>query len=213
MRHQVTKSRAAPDAGSQAPGGVAVPGHHVGVVDGDPVLDLAAEVAEAELGVIPEVVGQGAVGPAAVSILQELGQVPVVQGDHGLHAQLPEPLQQTPVVAQPLPVGGAGAAIGEHPRPRDGEAVMGDPELAQPLRVSEDIVVAVAGHVPGGGRGRRRGARRPAGRRGVAWRRRGAVGERVPDGGALAVLLPAALRLVGGAAHGPEEAVGEGVVE
>lgn len=112
------KSRAAPDAGSQAPGGRStVPGHHVGVVDGDQLLDLAAEVAEAELGVIPEVVGQGAVGPAAVGILQELGQVPVVQGDHGLHAQLPQPLQQTPVVAQPLPVGGAGAAIGGAPAP------------------------------------------------------------------------------------------------
>lgn len=80
MRRQVPEPRAAPDAGGQAPGGVAVPGRHVGVVDGDPVLDLAAEVAEAELCVVPEVVGHGAVGPASVGVLQALGQVPVVQG-------------------------------------------------------------------------------------------------------------------------------------
>lgn len=98
VRHQVPKARAAPDAGGQASGGVAVPGHHVGVVDGDPVLDLAAEVAEAELCVIPEVFRQGAVGPAAIGVLQALGQVLVVQGDHRLHAQLPQPLQQAPVV-------------------------------------------------------------------------------------------------------------------
>lgn len=213
VRHQIPELRAAPDARGQAPCGIAVPGHHIGVVDGDPVLDLASEVAEAEFGVIPEVVGQGTVGPAAIGVLQALGQVPVVQGDHGLHAQLPQPLQQAPVVAQPLAVWGARAAIGEHPRPRDGEAVVGDPELAQPLRVSEDVVVAVAGHVPGGRRGRRGGARRQAGQRGTAWGRRGVVGERVPDGRALAVLPPAALRLVSGAAHGPEEAVGEGAVE
>lgn len=91
---------------------------------------------------------------------------------------------------------------------------MGDPELAQPLRVLGRHCCSrrwprprwragAATRAPGG---------QPAAE-GVAWRRRGAVGERVPDGGALAVLLPAALRLVGGAAHGPEEAVGEGVVE
>lgn len=153
MRHQVPEPSATLDARGQAPRGVAMPGHHVGIVDSDPVLDLAAKVAEAELGEIPEVVRQGAVGPAAIGVLQTLGQVPMVQGDHRLHSQLSQPLQQASVVAQSFAVGGPRAAIGEHSRPRDGEAVVGDPELTQSLRVSKDVVVAVAGHVPGGGQG------------------------------------------------------------
>lgn len=198
---QVAQAWASSHAGRQPPRAVAVPGHHVGVVHGQPVAHLPAEVPEAQLGVVAEEPGQDGTGPAAEGVLQGLRQVPVVEGDNGLDAQLPQAGQQPPVVRQP---GGVGRRrpVGQQPGPGQREAVVRDPQAPQPLDVAEQVVVAVAGHVAA--HGPRRGGPRRRGR---------TVGEGVPDGRALAALAPAALRLVGGAARAPEEAVGEGVVE
>lgn len=198
---QVAEARASLHTGRQPPCAVAVPGHHVGVVHGQPVAHLPAKMAEAELGVVTEELGQDGAGPAAKGVLQGLRQVPVVEGDDGLDAHLPQAAQQPAVVGQPGGVEGR-RAVGQQPGPGQREAVVGHPQAPQPLGVAEEVVVAVAGHVA---------ARRP--RRGGPRRRGTAVGEGVPDGGAFAALPPAALRLVGGAARPPEEAVGEGVVE
>lgn len=201
MGHPVAEVRASLHAGWQPPCAVAVPGHHVGVVHGQPVAHLPAEVPEAELGVVAEELGQEGAGPAAEGILQGLRHVPVVEGDDGLDVQLPQEAQQPAVVGQPGGVEGR-CAVGQQPGPGQREAVVGDPQAPQTLDVAEEVVVAVAGHVA---------ARWP--RRGRPRRRGRAVREGVPDGGALAALAPAALRLVGGAARPPKEAVGEGVVE
>lgn len=201
MRRPVAEARASPHTRRQPPRAVAVPGHHVGVVHGQPVAHLPSEMPKAELGVVAEELGQDRAGPATEGVLQVLRQVPVVQGDDGLHAQRPQAAQQTVIVGQPSRVEGR-RAVGQQPGPGQREAVVGDPQTPQPLGVAEEVVVAVAGHVAA----RRTREARPG------WRGR-AVGEGVPDRSPFALLPPAALRLVGSAAYAPEEAVGEGVVE
>ncbi|KFR07104.1 hypothetical protein Y956_09593, partial [Nipponia nippon] len=146
VRRPVAEAWAAPHAGWQPPCAVAVPGHHVGVVHGQPVAHLPAEMPEAELGVVTEELGQDGAGPATEGILQALRQVPVVEGDDGLDAQLPQAAQQPVVVGQPGGVEGH-RAVGQQPGPGQREAVVGDPQAPQPLGVAEEVVVAVAGHV------------------------------------------------------------------
>jgi len=178
-----------------------MPGHHIRVVHGQPVADLSTKMPEAELSVVVEEVGQDRAGPAAEGILQALWQVPVVESDNGLYAQLPQAAQDLAIVGQPNRIDGC-CAIGHQSSPGQREAIVGDPKVPQPLNVTEDVVVAVAGHITSCW----------TWQDGPCWGG-GSVSEGVPDGGPFATLPPAALRLIGSAARAPEEAVGERVVE
>ena len=182
------------DPGGHHSGAVPVTRHHERVIDGDPELHVVPEGLEAEVRVLLEDAHHLRAAPAAEGLLQVVGQVPVVQRDHRLHADLLQPPEERPVVVGADLVVAPARPVGEHPGPGQGEAVVADPELPDGSDVGVDVVVAVAAHVPGG-------HPVPSARKGV------------PNGEPLAVLLERALHLVRGRAHRPHEVPGEGVVE
>jgi hypothetical protein len=174
--------------------GSLVPGLHEGgeFVDGEVVLDAVAELLGEVAGVVGERLGCLDRPPAAVAVLEGLGQVPVVQGGEGLDPGLQQRIDQAAVEVEALGVGLAGA-LGEDPGPGDREPVGGRADVLHQRHVLPVAVVVVVGHiavlvvldVP----------------------RRVGVG--VPDRGALAVLVPGPLDLVRGGGHAPVEPIGE----
>ncbi len=178
------------------PGGVlavpvAVVGHHLRLVQRDPPGHPVTEGLGADRGVLGEPLRGVAHRPAAV-VLQFLGQIPVVERDHGRDAVHGEFVQQRAVVVQALGVGRA-AAAGLDPRPGDREPVGLQAERGHQRDVLPVAVVGVAGDVAGV----------PAAdvARGVA--------ERVPHRRAPAVEARRALDLVGSRRRSPGEAFGE----
>ncbi|KFV72667.1 hypothetical protein N307_02367, partial [Dryobates pubescens] len=112
----VSKVWASLHAGWQPPRAVAMPSHHVGVVHGQPVAHLPPKMAEAELSIVMEELGQDRAGPATKGVLQALWKVPVVEGNNGLNAQLSQVAQKPVVVGQPGRVEGHRAVM-QQPRP------------------------------------------------------------------------------------------------
>jgi hypothetical protein len=143
------------------------------LVDGEEVAHPVAELLGDIAGVVGERLG-GVLGlPAAPAVLEGLGQVPVVQGGKGLDPGAQQGVHQAAVEVQALWVGLAGA-LGEDPWPGDREPVGRRAEVPQQGDVLLVAVVVVVGHSAGVAVGD------------VAW----GVGVGVPDGGALAVLVP-----------------------
>lgn len=173
---------------------VAVPGHSKRVIYADPVLHIIPEGLETEVSIVPEDVHQLRVAPAAQLLLQVFGEVPVVQRDQGLDADLLQLLDQCPVVVGADFIVTPPGSVGKYPGPWQREPVVTDPQLLDGADVRVDVVVAVAAHVAG---------RHPA----------PAARKSVPDGETLPVLLKGALHLVGSGAHGPYEVFGEGVIK
>ena len=157
---------------------VAVERRHVGLVDRYPVLDAVGVPRADQGGVLGEGLDGVAVEPAAV-VLEGLREVPVVERHHRRHARVEQAVDEAVVEVEALLVGHAAPAW-QHPRPRDREPVVADPEVAHQPDVLGVAVVVVAGHVAG------LPVLDPP----------GLVAERVPDAGAATVLGGGALDLV-----------------
>lgn len=180
--------------GSDHSGAIAVPRHHKRVIDGDPVLDVIPERLEAEIGVVSENLHKLRVAPPAEGLLEVVGQVPVIERDHRLDADLLQPPNERPVVVGADFVITPAGAVGEYPGPGQGEPVVADPELLDGSDVGGDVVVTVAAHVPGGDPV-------PTARKSV------------PNGEPLPVLIKRALNLIRRRAHRPDEVFGERLIE
>ena len=91
--------------------------------------DLAAhpvpEALETEASVVEEELLDALVEPAAVALLQHQGQVPMVQGHHGLDVVLQQLVDQLVVELHALLVHVVLRTVRHHAGPRDGEAVVG----------------------------------------------------------------------------------------
>jgi len=162
------------------------------LVEGDPPGHPVGQCLGDQSRVVGEPVGGVAVAPAA-ALLQGLRQVPVVERHGGFDAGVEEAVDQALVEVESRRVGRAGAG-GLHPGPADGEPVGAHAEFLQQGDVLAVAVVVVARHVTG-----------------VAPEdRSGAPCERVPDGGAPAVLVDRALDLEGGGGRPEDEAGREG---
>ena len=164
---------------------VAVAGIREGIelVGGHEAVDAVAEVFGHEGGVVGKCIG-GITGLPAAG--KALGQVPVEKGHEGLNAVGEEFVHNAVVVVEAFGVE-RGAASGEDARPADGEAVTLDAEGLEQADVFLPEVVGVTGDVAGV----------------PVVDLAGGVGEGVPDGGAAAVVLCAALHLVGGGGASP----------
>ena len=127
------------------------------------------------------------VQPAAL-VLKGAGQIPVIQGNHGLDAVFQQGIHQIVVEFKALFVHRT-VPIGDDAGPADGEAVGLDAVGLHQGHILRPAVVAVAGHIAG------------VAVVGLA----GGMGEIVPDAGALAVFIPAALALIGGAGNAPDK--------
>lgn len=182
------------DPGSEHAGAVPVLRHRERVINRDPVFHVIPERLKAEVSVIPENPYKLRVAPTTEGLLQVIGQVPVVERDHRLHADPLQPLDERPVVVGADFIVTPAGAVGKDPGPGQGEPVVADPELLDGSDVGADVVVAVAADVPG---------RHP-----VPTARKS-----VPNGEPLSVLLERALHLVRRRAHRPYEALGESIVE
>jgi len=117
----------------------------------------------------------------------------VVERHPRLDARLQAGVDDAAVVVQPAAVGGVGAGRLD-PRPREGEAVGAEAQCANERDVLAEAAVGVRGDIRGGAVLDRGAA--------VAVP---AVGERVPDGGALAVRRGRTLDLERGGGHAPGE--------
>ena len=163
-------------------------GHAPGLVDGRGGVEPVAEIAGDQRRVLGEPAGDVAVHPAA-PVHERRGQVPVVEGGEGLQPPLEHAVDQPVVEIEARLVDRAGA-LGDQPRPAQGEAVAVEAAVTDQVEVFGPTVVVIDGdaagvavlHIAGGGR------------------------EGVPDRGAASVGL-AALDLVGGGG-GAEDEIG-----
>ncbi len=158
-----------------------------GLVDGDPLGHHVAEAIEHRLGVVTEVADHGAAGPAA-PVLQWLRQVPVVERDHRLDTPGVQAVHQPPVEVEALLADRPGA-VGDDPRPRDGEPVGGQAQLREQIEVFLEPVIVIAGDVTGV----------------AVCHRAGHPAECVPDRPSPAVFVRGALDLVRGGRRAEEE--------
>ena len=108
-------------AGGVNAGAVAQPGEDVGLVENAPGVDLVAERLDQDVGVVGEVSGGVAIGPATL-VFERLRQVPVIHGDQRANVGLVQLFEHALVVVEALGIGGAGA-VGLNARPTDGEAI------------------------------------------------------------------------------------------
>ena len=159
------------------------------LVDGHIAPDASAEPGCEDLGITAEGRDDIAVEPAAL-VLQGAGQIPVVEGDQGLNAVFQQLVNQLVIKAQTGLVDFA-VAVGDDAGPADGETVGFDTELFHQGDVFTVAVINIAGNIAGIAE-----ANVPGG---------GVVAEIVPDARALAVFVPGAFALIGGAGNAPEE--------
>ncbi len=174
----------------------AVPHVHerVKLVEREEVLDAVAQLLGHVTGVVREGLGGVARLPALVLVLQRLRQVPVVERGERRDARGEQLVHQPVVEVEALRVRLSGA-VGEDPRPGDGEPVRRGAQVLHQLHVLLVAVVVVVGDVAGG----------------VVGNLAGRVRVGVPDRLALAVLVGGALDLVRGRGDAPKEACREGV--
>ena len=168
---------------------VAQEGGALGLVEGHVLSDLPLEPPGHDAGVAAEGGHDVPVQPAAL-VLERAGQVPVVEGDHGLDAAGQQLIHQGLIELQALLVD-LPVSVGDDPGPADGEAVGLDVVPLHQRHVLPVAVVDVAGRVAGV----------PVLHVLAAL----LVAEVVPDIRALSVLVPRALALVGGAGHAPDK--------
>ena len=138
-----------------------------GLVVGDPVLHPVAQAPDHGLHVIAEGLRRLARRPAA-RLLQPLRQVPVEERGVGDDAGVEEGVHEAAVEVEALRVHGA-AALGQDPRPGDGEAIGLEAELLHEGDVVAPAVIVVAGHVADGAVP---DPARACGRTGPRWTRR-----------------------------------------
>ena len=160
------------------------------LVDREVVLDPVAELLRDVAGVVGEGAG-GVLGlPAAVLDLQGLREVPVAQRREGLDAGCEQFVDEAVVEVNP-PVVRLAGAVGEDPWPGDREPVGGGTDVLHQRDVFLVSVVVVVGHITVL----------------VVLDVAGCVGVRVPDGRALAVLVPRAFDLVRRRRDAPAEPI------
>ena len=163
------------------------------LVLGDPVPHPVAEPGRHRVRVLHEGPRRVAPRPAAL-VLEALRQVPMEERRVGDDAGVEQAVHQTAVEVEPARVHAA-AALGQHARPRDREAVRLEPQVLHERDVLAPAAVVVAGDVAGGAA--LDPARRP--------------GEAVPDRFSAPVGVGRAFDLVGGGRRSPDEAGGKRV--
>ena len=168
---------------------VAQVGGALGLVEGHEAVHAAPEVLRHHAGVALKGGHDVPVEPAAL-VLQGAGEVPVIQRDQRADAVGAQLVHQLVVEFEAQGVDCA-VAVRDDPGPAYREAVGPDVQRLHQRHVLPGAVVAVAGHVAG-----------------VAVLDVVAadlVAEVVPDAGTLAVGVPGALALEGGAGHAPQK--------
>ena len=175
------------EAGGVDAGGMAEPRHDPGLVVRYPVVHTVAQPVRDDVRVVGEAVDCLAVGPAA-TVLQGLGQVPVVEREERPDPALEQELDQAIVEVEPRSVGPP-ASLGLHARPGHREAVGAQTQLAHQGHVVAGAMIVIVGGLT-----------------------RAAVGDLAGDGGeavphALAppILMGRALDLIGGCRRAPEK--------
>lgn len=161
----------------------------------DPIPHPVPEILERHPRVIREHVHQLHVQPSP-ELLQDLGQVPVVQHHDGFDVVLDQFVDEFVVEANPILVDGVGEAPGEDAGPGEGDLEdvhaqafgQGDVFFELVVRVAGDVAVAL-----------------------VCDPRWVGVGVVVPNVGAFAVVVPSPFGLVGGCADSEEEVLGKAV--
>ncbi len=174
--------------GSLLAGQVAVERHHPRFVVGDPAGHPVAKPSGQHCCVLGEGGGGLPVGPPP-SILECLGQIPVVERRDRFDSSRQQPVDETLVEGEAGFVDVTGS-VRQHPRPGDREPIGAHPHLFHQFDVFGPTVVVVAGHVTGG----------------AVFDRAVGVGEPIPDRFSLAVFVPGALDLVAGGGGTPQEA-------
>src|SRR5215469_2847873 len=104
-------------------GAVAKPGEDVRLVENAPGIDAIPEMLNDKVGVVDEVSGGVAIGPATF-IFERLGKIPVVNGHERADAGLVQLVENALVVIEAFGIGGA-RSVGLNARPTDGEAIAG----------------------------------------------------------------------------------------
>ena len=178
-------------AGGVNPGAVAQGHGALGFVQGEIVPDPALKMPGDHFGIAAEGLGGVSIAPAA-TVLQGLGQLPVVQGQVGENARIQTAVYQPVIVPKPrfVPVS---VPQGIHSGPADGEAIGLHPKFFQQGQVLLRTAVAVAGNVAGVAVGDGSGN----------------VTEPVPDALAASVGGGASFYLVGAGCGAPEKVFGE----
>ena len=157
------------------------------LVQGIPELDTVPKRPAHDSGVVAQPSRDVPVGPSS-QILKGLGQVPVVERYEGLDARFEQGVGEPGVEVQALRIH-LSLAQGQDPWPGDGEAVSPEPELAHQRDIFPVLVIVIAGDVSGS----------------LVFDLSRSVGEAIPDGLPLAVLLPGALDLIRRSRRAPEE--------
>ena len=178
-------------SGRVHPGGVAEHRCAPWLVDRAPVADAVAEGTADDPGVLGEALRRLPQGPPAV-VLQGLGEVPVVQGEHRGHVVGEELVDQLAVEVQACLA--RRAVAGRHdPWPGDREAIGTDAQRCEDRHVLAHAVAMV---------GRDASVVAPL-------HAAGCGAERVPDRRAATVLVHPAFDLERRRPHAPDEVVGE----
>ena len=141
--------------------------------------------------IIGVVRGEVAVGPAS-TVFKCLREIPVIDGAERANVGLEESVREATIVVDAFWIDRPGAG-GLDACPGGREAIAFLVEALEDGYVLFVAVVLIAGDVAGG----------------AAFYFADGVGEAVPDGFALAVLVPCAFDLIGGGGHAPEESFGE----
>ena len=175
------------EAGGVGAGGMAEPRHDPGLVVRYPVVHTVAQPVRDDLRVVGEAVDCLAVGPAA-TVLQGLGQVPVVERDERPDAALEQELDQAIVEVEPRSVGPP-ASFRLHARPGHREAVGAQAHLAHQGHVVAGAMIVIVGGLTGAAVG-------DLARDG---------GEDVPNALAPPILMRRALDLIGARGRAPEK--------
>ena len=179
-------------------------GHgRVDLVEGQPVFDLVLVAVKDGFAVVHKVADDLAAFPAVALFHQRVGQLIMADGHQRLDAVLFAAVEHLVVEGQARLVGLFLHAGGEDARPVDGGAEHLEPHLGKQGNVLLVMVVEVDGVVAGVELVRPDGPGDPF-RLGM-----GAVGAVVRHALALAVHVPGALELVGGAGAAPQEIVTE----
>ncbi len=126
---------------------VAAVGDHPGFVQRHPARHTIAKPADHERGVFGKPVCDVRIEPAA-ELIERRGEIPVVEGDHGLDAVREQRVDQPLVEVEARRVHAA-AAVGQDPAPRDAEAIGREPERAHQRDVLRVPAVVVARDIAG----------------------------------------------------------------
>ncbi len=165
------------------------------LVERHPVLHLAGKTLVEGHAVALEIGDDASVFPAAVFILQRLGQVPVIEGKHRLNLVGKQGIDEFFIEGEPRLVHLAAAGRVDA-RPAHREAVGLEPHLGHQRHVLLHAVVVIHRHVA------------VAPLKGLARQ----LGEQIPHRGPLAIGVPAPFHLIGGGGGAPQKILRE-VVE